>query len=346
MFGGRIGRIENPTITPPPTDTTPRPALPLGEPNMITDNSINIVKNIINEIADGHPDVIVRLPLLDPDLYPGITAEQFDEFVRELFERLTIQELIAPVSDYEDVEDGRRWWQRLPSLPNLPNLPRIPWPSLPSLPSLPNIPGLPGISNLFDWLGGENGILSRLFEFLLRGLTAAIDLLGELIERLFNGLTRVIRELFGGITGVIREVFDGITDVLGEILEFLQSIPGAIADAIAALFVPENGFITGRIDGIREEVTEKLPFQTLIDQIRELLNVVAYAASEEPQNEVPLIYNTNQTVAFFVNYINPHLGAVRIIVIGLYAIFMYYFNYRQLLFLIRGTSKSNINIGG
>jgi hypothetical protein len=83
---------------PAQAPNTPAPNVRLAETNAL--NDLDALMDLIREIAH-HPDlegddVIVTVPLLQPEFFPDIPPEHFQEFVREFLENLTIEHIIMP----------------------------------------------------------------------------------------------------------------------------------------------------------------------------------------------------------------------------------------------------------
>ena len=113
-----------------------------------------------------------------------------------------------------------------------------------------------------------------------------------------------------------------------------------------SLFVPSENFFQTQFNQLETQLQARLPFQTFIDAIGRLREVSGRYDGDASVLNIDAAYNGRRIQVDIGNRILPHLRDIRAIVTGLYVIFLAYYNYRQIMFLIRGTNYQSMNGGG
>jgi len=111
-----------------------------------------------------------------------------------------------------------------------------------------------------------------------------------------------------------------------------------ILDFIIHIFVPREEFWEYQFDRLDGRLREKLPFQTYIDTIGRLRDVSGTLDGDASIFDITYEIDGQQFQLDIGRHIEPHLYNLRMLVAGLYTILLVYYNYRQIMFLIRGTT--------
>ena len=111
------------------------------------------------------------------------------------------------------------------------------------------------------------------------------------------------------------------------------------------LFVPGEDFFQNHFNDIEARLQTRLPFQSFITTIARLGDVSGHMDDDYSVFDISFEFN-GQPMRFDIGrHIAPYLRHVRTMVTGLYVIFLAYYNYRQIMFLIRGTNYQSMSGG-
>ena len=109
-----------------------------------------------------------------------------------------------------------------------------------------------------------------------------------------------------------------------------------IIDFIVHIFIPRESFWQDHFDRLDGRLREKLPFQTYIDTIGRLREVSGRLDNDPSIFDITYELNGQEFQLDIGRHIGPHLHNLRILVTGFYVLLLAYYNYRQVMFLIRG----------
>lgn len=190
---------------------------------------------------------------------------------------------------------------------------------------------------VFDWLAGI--VAEFLFDFLL---DFVMGLIVKLIDWLPSWALDILDVLFdfgGGDDGGGGS--DGGGDGGGDGGSLIPSVnlPGLIE----FLFVPDYDAFALETQNIHDEFSAKLPFHAII----ELLKQMEEGISDEHDGDASGIvfdvaYGDVTHQVDLSSYFTPFIKAFRPIIYGLYCLFIAYYNYRQIMFLVRGRNYGNM----
>jgi hypothetical protein len=301
--------------------TLPQFLIPPRPPTGITINPDFDIEKIMSEISalSKHIDrakdeIIIRIPIITPCSFPEIPEYDFEEFKRDILEEiknLGNEFNVVNVAKEEENEPGffQRLRDRIVDFSGLPGLPKI---------------DLPGLSGLYSWL-----------------------------RNILPGLPEIKFPDFAGLIGDIARALTGVISSIRNIYNFLKTIVDllivGLRNLFELIFIPPDDFFQNNFNKMRDELNFKLPFQGFIAQIEQLSHMPPPPGRYEllpvgddffpapPMTEIKLL-DTEGTINYFLDFIRPHLDPARILISGLYGIFLVYFNIRQMLFLLRGTT--------
>jgi hypothetical protein len=111
-----------------------------------------------------------------------------------------------------------------------------------------------------------------------------------------------------------------------------------ILDFILHIFIPREDFWEYHFNRLDGRLREKLPFQTYLDTIGRLREVSGALDGDASVLDLTYEINDQQFQLDISRFIAPHLYTARTLITGLYVILLVYYNYRQIMFLIRGTT--------
>ena len=111
-----------------------------------------------------------------------------------------------------------------------------------------------------------------------------------------------------------------------------------VLDVILNIFIPREEFWEYHFDRLDGRLRDKLPFQTYLDTIGRLRDVSGALDGDFSMFDFTYEWSGEMHQLDIGQRIAPHLYRVRIVVTGLYIILLVYYNYRQVMFLIRGTT--------
>ena len=109
-----------------------------------------------------------------------------------------------------------------------------------------------------------------------------------------------------------------------------------ISNFIMGIFVPREDFWEYHFDRLDGRLREKLPFQTYIETIGRLREVSGALDGDASVFDITYVLNGQEFHIDIGRHIAPYLQQVRTLVTGVYVILLAYYNYRQVVFLIRG----------
>ena len=107
---------------------------------------------------------------------------------------------------------------------------------------------------------------------------------------------------------------------------------------LTRLFMPKDGFIMYHFTNLNKQFKSKLPFQSFINTLNSLRYVSGAMDGDITVFDLEHVINGEQIYINISQHIAPHIHTIRTIVTGLYVILLVYYNYRQIMFLIRGTT--------
>jgi hypothetical protein len=286
------------------------------------------------------PEEIINMTIEDVVYRPtadNILPDDDDGFFERFWNRFTIS--------FGGDEDSPGWFTQLfenlawPSMPDWlrdwtwPSLPRWEWPSMPDWLINWTWPSLADLEwPLPDWL----------IEWTWPPLPSW--------EWPIPGWLNSIVSLPGLIADSITEVFENIRDtIIYSITAFFIDFDWL--DFLIGLIVPSESFWEEWFDHLAARLSERLPYQTYINTIGLLRNVgsphVPFDISIESDSITPIAMNANglidtsnaqSVVSGMFNLMRPFLDPIRTLLYGLYFLLLAYYNYKQIYFLIRGTS--------
>jgi len=300
-------------IIPPPTAPRPPTGITLN-PDFDIEKIMSEISGLSKHIDRAKDEIIIRIPIITPCSFPEIPEYDFEEFKRDILEEiknLGNEFNVVNVAKEEENEPGffQRLRDRIVDFSGLPGLPKI---------------DLPGLSGLYSWL-----------------------------RNILPGLPEIKFPDFAGLIGDIARALTGVISSIRNIYNFLKTIVDllivGLRNLFELLFIPPEDFLQNNFNNMRTELNFKLPFQGFIAQIEQLSHMPPPPGRYEllpvgddffpapPTTEIKLL-DTEGTINYFLDFIRPHLDPARILISGLYGIFLVYFNIRQMLFLLRGTT--------
>jgi len=132
--------------------------------------------------------------------------------------------------------------------------------------------------------------------------------------------------------------------VLFNTFNLSEYIPDEVLDWIVNNFVPNEEFFQSHFNNLYESFREKLPFQSQLEMIEEVTNVSGYHDGNFTVLDITYSVSGQPFQIALSNYIGPYLEMVRNFVTGWYVILLIYYNYRQIMFLIRGSNFNKSNV--
>jgi len=137
----------------------------------------------------------------------------------------------------------------------------------------------------------------------------------------------------------------GSSWILDDLLDGLRGIISYLLDGLVGLFVPSEDFWEYHFDRISTEMMEKFPYYRYIQLIENLLDVSdshdgLFAIPDMPDGVHGLYARLH--LLDMMRRISPYLSPFRVLITGMYAIFIAHYNYRQFYFMIRGTTYAGI----
>lgn len=119
----------------------------------------------------------------------------------------------------------------------------------------------------------------------------------------------------------------------------------SLIDSIIHIVVPRDDFFKEEFSKLDEKLKNKLPFKTYIETIGRLKEVSNKYDGNASALNLEFEY-MGENVKFEIgSYISPYLPQIRMIITGMYVIFIAYYNYRQIMHLIRGTNYGGMKTG-
>jgi len=115
----------------------------------------------------------------------------------------------------------------------------------------------------------------------------------------------------------------------------------SILDFIIHIFIPREDFFEYQFDRLDGRLRDKLPFQTYIDTIGRLREVSEALDGDYTVFDITYELQGQQFQLDIGRHIAPHLPQIRTLITGLYIIFIAYYNYRQVMFMIRGRNAQS-----
>lgn len=116
-------------------------------------------------------------------------------------------------------------------------------------------------------------------------------------------------------------------------------------DSIIHIVVPSEDFFKEEFKKLDTKLKEKLPFQTYIETIGRFKEVSAALDGDATALNIEFDYEGEQVKIEIGSYISPYLQQIRMIITGIYVLFIAHYNYRQIMHLIRGTNYSGMKAG-
>ena len=117
-----------------------------------------------------------------------------------------------------------------------------------------------------------------------------------------------------------------------------NDIFSGILDFVIHIFIPREDFWEHSFDRLDGRLNEKLPFQTYIDTIGRLKEVSDRLDGDPTALDITYDLNGNQYQLDIGRHLSQFIEYLRILITGVYIILIAYYNYRQIMFLIRGTN--------
>lgn len=109
-----------------------------------------------------------------------------------------------------------------------------------------------------------------------------------------------------------------------------------IIDYIIHVFIPREDFWEYHFNRLDGRLRDKLPFQTYIDTIGRLKEVSNRLDGDYSMLDLTYELDGQEFQLDIARHISPFLQPIRLLVTGLYAILLAYYNYRQIMFMVRG----------
>ena len=145
-----------------------------------------------------------------------------------------------------------------------------------------------------------------------------------------------------GILGWLYNIGNWLMGLPALVVNWIGSMVVPIGNWIKDLFVPSEDFFQGQFNQLDERLQVRLPFQTYIDTIGRLRGVSSALDNTAYMFDIEFTLQGQQIQLEVGAGLLPHLRRVRPVVTGLYLIFLAYYNYRQIMFLIRGTNYHGV----
>lgn len=113
-----------------------------------------------------------------------------------------------------------------------------------------------------------------------------------------------------------------------------------VKDFLIHIVIPRDGFFEEQYEKIDGELKGKLPFKTYTDTIGRLQDI----AENKNAAVLKFEYFGKNIELDMGEFIKPFADKFKPIITGLYVLFIAFYNYRQIMHLIRGVNYSNIQM--
>lgn len=146
--------------------------------------------------------------------------------------------------------------------------------------------------------------------------------------------------LFNFLKDILVNIFNFLKDVLVNIFNFIIKIPELILDGLKNLFIPNQETLTAKLTAIRDTFSSKFPNANL--------NILNRAVDSSSANTF-VVNNTKyvtimgktyevEIMSVFYRFWNTYKDIFQGWISGFMYLLLAIFNYRQVLYLIRGSS--------
>lgn len=133
--------------------------------------------------------------------------------------------------------------------------------------------------------------------------------------------------------GTTQEDDTGIWGVFSGVFDFIKGI-----------IIPGDDFFSNEFNNLNEKLQSKLPSSIYIDTIGRFKDVQDAFSEESSPIDNELVYEGTPINVNVKSLIIPFIDKFRPIITGLYVFYLAFYNYRQILFLIRGTNYKNMHV--
>lgn len=169
------------------------------------------------------------------------------------------------------------------------------------------------------------------------GIIDILSFLADFLSWMFGGISDLFGWLLSGIVDLITGAISGLLDKLKDLLIWL--------------FVPSDDFWNGEYEKLKSTLEAKLPYEKYVSVIASLDSAVAassrgsisgFDSNGSGFEDFTFTVMGATVVLPWSKYINDYLPALRSLIRGFFYLLLAYYNYRQIMFLIRGTTYSSI----
>ena len=191
--------------------------------------------------------------------------------------------------------------------------------------------------------GVLNGIGTKLdgLNTWLSGVSEKITGLPDLVWGKFNDHIWTIKDKLGkavdGITGLPDVVWGKFSEVLNGIKDLLS--PESIIELLKTVFLPDEQFFSDHFDILKGKLEERLSYNAYIEAVSLLKNVTTGSIPDVKAT----LWGTECTIVN-MGFIRDNIRSLHSLIRGVFFILLALYNYRMVLFLIRGTDY--IGAGG
>lgn len=124
------------------------------------------------------------------------------------------------------------------------------------------------ITSLGQALGNIIVAIGDLTVDILGAIGNIVSAIGTAVSDIITALGGLISDVLGAIGNVITALGEGISNVILEV----SRIPGIIVDLFESLlkrlFVPEDGYYSGKIDTLKTDLNNKIPYQSYQNNLK------------------------------------------------------------------------------
>ena len=117
--------------------------------------------------------------------------------------------------------------------------------------------------------------------------------------------------------------------------------PGLL-DILKDIIIPRDDFIEKQLLILQDQILAKLPFGEYISVLNTLNDISDEHDGDTSVYDIDIDLNGVTSTIPIGTYLEPFLPTIRSLVTGLYTIFFVYYNYRQIMFFIRGTNYQSM----
>ena len=196
------------------------------------------------------------------------------------------------------------------------------------------------IKDIYNKLIISNNFLSNI----ITNIKSFINLFTNKIKEIIDFFTQKYSEMITFFTGKFQDLFDFFTDVIEFIREIIQSLldlPGILIEKLQellkSLFVPGDDFFSSQFDSLLYDLENKLEYKSYLSLLESIKSI---NVSDFADIEVEIMGVRGKILDGSV--VTKSIRSLHSFIRGAMFIFLLFFNYRMVLFLVRGTAFSKV----